>query len=72
MNIQGLRLINERAPIGGQVDNGLLRNLPDGLVNRFEFGGNTGDCVTEGSATIEDGERRQKETHHSESIHYER
>ena len=44
MNVERLRLIDESSSIGGKVDDRFLRNLPNGLVNRLELSGNTGDC----------------------------
>ena len=44
MNVERLRLIDESSSIGGKVDDRLLRNFPNGLVDSFEFSGDTGDC----------------------------
>ena len=44
MNIQRLRLIDERSSIGRKVDDGLLRDFPNRLVDRLEFSGNSRDC----------------------------
>jgi len=49
VNVERLRLVDECTSVGGEVDDGLLTDLPDGLVDRLELGGDAGD-VLNGSA----------------------
>lgn len=54
--------------VGRQVDDGLLRNLPDGLVDRLELGRDARDCKRRQLPSEEDTQSEET-AHHSESIH---
>mmetsp|Transcript_10680 Transcript_10680/g.19330 ORF Transcript_10680/g.19330 Transcript_10680/m.19330 type:complete len:217 (+) Transcript_10680:117-767(+) len=45
VHVHALALADERATIGGHVNNGALRNLPDSFVDSAEFGGDFGDIL---------------------------
>lgn len=45
MDVERLGLVDEGTSVGGEVDNGLLADLPDGLVDRLELGRNTGNVL---------------------------
>jgi hypothetical protein len=45
MHIQALALANERTTIGGHLENLLLRDLPDGFVDRLDIVGDTREVL---------------------------
>jgi hypothetical protein len=59
VDVERLGLVDKGTSVGGEVDNGLLADLPDGLVDRLELGRDAGnvlngtavsDAATEGSS----------------------
>ena len=53
MNVQRLRLIDERTSIRCHVDDGFLRNFPDRFVQSFDVIGNAVDVLTEGKGSVD-------------------
>lgn len=49
MDVERLGLVDKGTSVGGEVDNGLLADLPDGLVDRLELGRDAGN-VLDGTA----------------------
>ncbi len=45
MHVQALALANESTTVGSEVDNLLLADLPDGLVDGFDVGGDCWDVL---------------------------
>ena len=53
VNVQRLRLIDERTSIRCHVDDGFLRNFPDRFVQSFDVIGNAVDVLTEGKGSVD-------------------
>lgn len=49
MDVQALALANERSTIGGKVDDLLLADLPNGLVDGLDVGGDGWDVLNRSS-----------------------
>jgi hypothetical protein len=58
VDVERLGLVDEGTSVGGEVDDGLLADLPDGLVDRFELGRDAGN-VLNGTA-VGDAVRRSR------------
>ena len=52
MDVQRLRLIDERTSIRCHVDDGFLRNFPHRFVQSFDVIGNTVDVLHEGKGRM--------------------
>jgi hypothetical protein len=61
VDVERLGLVDEGTSVGGEVDDGLLADLPDGLVDRLQLGRDAGN-VLNGTAMGDAAERgRTKE-----------
>lgn len=49
MDVERLGLVDKGTSVGGEVDDGFLADLPDGLVDRLELGRDAGN-VLDGTA----------------------
>lgn len=56
VDVERLGLVDEGTSVGGEVDDGLLADLPDGLVDRLELGRDAGN-VLNGTAVSDTAER---------------
>lgn len=44
MDVERLTLVDESSSVGGEIDDGLLRDLPNSLVDSFELSRNSRNC----------------------------